>query len=153
MEGHTVISDLTCYRGEEWVNSYPHVVGALAAAFPSSCNSCEIWVKNDVVRSTIKDFLEELEMGMVQVRSPGIGFLYPRILSMVINEAWLALADGLADRDNIDLAMKNGVNYPWGPFEWGKKIGLDKIRTLLDELHHATGDERYRPCHLLKEAL
>ena len=148
-----VVSDLTCYWGDEWSESHPHVVGALAAGFPSPKNSCEFWAKNDGSETIIKDFLRELGIGAFRLRSPGTGFVYPRILAMIINEAWLALEDGLADRDNIDLAMKNGVNYPWGPFEWGEKIGLDKVRTLLDELYTATKNERYRTCSLLKEML
>ena len=153
LTGHTVVSDLTCYRGEEWVRRYSHVRGGLGAAFPSPRQSCEVWVENETVGSEVEAFLKKLGVGMIRVGSPGVGFIYPRILAMIINEAWLALEDNLADRDNIDLAMENGVNYPWGPFAWGDKIGLAKVRTLLDELYSAYGNERYRPCSLLKEAL
>ena len=153
LEGCTVISDLTCYRGEEWVKSYPHVKGALGAGFPSPGKSCEIWAENETIGNTIEKFLGNLGMDFLKVRSPGVGFIYPRILAMIINEAWLALEDQLADQDNIDLAMKNGVNYPWGPFEWGERIGLDKVRTLLDELYNTVGNDRYRPCSLLVKTL
>ena len=150
LKGHRVISDLTCYRGEELVQSYPHICGALGAGFPSPRNSCEAWANDDRVWNTIEHFLQELGMDVLRTPTPGTGFTYPRVLSMIINEAWLALEDKLADRDNIDLAMKNGVNYPWGPFEWGEKIGLNKIKMLLSELHRQTGNERYRPCSLLQ---
>lgn len=149
LEGRTVISDLSCYPGMEWVEKYPYVEGALAGAFPSPKNACEVWVKNDRVGDMVDTFLRELGLTSVRVRSPGIGFVYPRIVAMIINEAWLAREDDLADAENIDLAMKNGVNYPWGPFEWGEKIGLEKVRMLLEELLRIHNNERYRPCSLL----
>ena len=153
LEGCTVISDLTCYRGEEWLKLYPYIKGALGAAFSSPRQSCEVWVENETIGNIVENFLLGLGFNGVRVASPGIGFIYPRVVAMIINEAWWSLEDNLADRDNIDLAMKNGVNYPWGPFEWGEKIGLDKVKTLLNELYLAHGNERYRPCSLLREEL
>ena len=150
LKGNRVISDLTCYRGEEWIEFYPYICGALGAGFPSPRNACEVWARDDQTWNTIDDLLKGLDMSAVRVGSPGTGFIYPRTLAMIINEAWLALEDGLADRDNIDLAMKNGVNYPWGPHQWGEKIGTEKVRMLLEELHRSTGHERYRPCTLLQ---
>ena len=149
LEGRTVISDLSCYPGAAWVEKYSHIEGALAGAFPSPKNACEVWAKDERVGGMIDTFLQEVGQASVRVRTPGIGFTYPRIVAMIINEAWLAREDDLADEENIDLAMKNGVNYPWGPFEWGEKIGSDKVRMLLEELLRADGNERYRPCSRL----
>jgi 3-hydroxybutyryl-CoA dehydrogenase len=59
------------------------------------------------------------------------GMITPRIVSMIINEAWYALEENVSTRSEIDTAMKLGTNYPYGPFEWGDKIGLEKIRSLL----------------------
>lgn len=70
------------------------------------------------------------------------GMIAPRVLAMIINEAYFALAEGVSTKSEIDTAMKWGTNYPLGPFEWGEKIGLDRIGDLLDKLSRQ--DERYR---------
>ncbi|MFI5194957.1 MAG: 3-hydroxyacyl-CoA dehydrogenase family protein [Chitinophagales bacterium] len=59
------------------------------------------------------------------------GLVNPRIISMIINEAYYTLAAGTATRGEIDTAMKLGTGYPMGPFEWGEKIGLHNIYALL----------------------
>jgi 3-hydroxybutyryl-CoA dehydrogenase len=69
---------------------------------------------------------------------------------MVINEAYYTLEEGTAQRDDIDLAMKLGTNYPFGPFEWAKRIGIRHIVNLLDAVYQATKDERYKVCALLR---
>ena len=63
---------------------------------------------------------------------------------MIINEAYFALGEKLTTAEAIDLAMKNGVNYPLGPVEWGEKIGLHYVAQLLEELNTITRDDRYR---------
>ena len=75
------------------------------------------------------------------------GFISARILAMIINEAYFALGEAVSSMRDIDLAMRTGTNYPYGPFEWGEKIGLKKIAALLGEL--AVTDSRYEPCGLL----
>ncbi len=77
------------------------------------------------------------------------GMLSARVIASIINEAWYALEEGISTPEEIDTAMKMGTNYPLGPFEWGRKIGLIKIVHLLDRL--AMKQERYRPCPLLKK--
>ncbi len=59
------------------------------------------------------------------------GFVAARIVAMIINEAFLAYEEGVSTKEEIDLAMKMGTNYPYGPFEWSKKIGLKKVHDLL----------------------
>jgi 3-hydroxybutyryl-CoA dehydrogenase len=59
------------------------------------------------------------------------GFVTPRIISKIINEATLALQEGVSTKEEIDAAMKLGTSYPYGPFEWSDKIGNDKIQKLL----------------------
>lgn len=79
------------------------------------------------------------------------GFVSPRIISMIINEAYFALEENVSTKEEIDTAMKLGTNYPHGPFEWAKKIGLKKIAGLLSEL--SVAEKRYSPSKLLlKEA-
>ena len=62
------------------------------------------------------------------------GFVSPRIVAMVINEAFFTLEAGTATKEEIDIAMKLGTGYPFGPFEWGEKIGLENINELLNVL-------------------
>ena len=69
------------------------------------------------------------------------GMITPRIISMIINEAWFSVSENVSTREEIDTAMKFGTNYPYGPFEWGEKIGLNYIRDLLNELQKT--DMRY----------
>jgi len=79
------------------------------------------------------------------------GFISSRVVASIINEAYFALEENVSTREEIDTAMKLGTNYPYGPFEWGKKIGLQKIYTLLKAL--AVAEKRYEPAILLtKEA-
>ena len=79
------------------------------------------------------------------------GFISARVVSMIINEAWFALEENVSTKEEIDIAMKLGTNYPYGPFEWGKKIGLKNIAGLLGEL--SLTEKRYQPAPLLvKEA-
>ena len=75
------------------------------------------------------------------------GFISPRVVSMIINEAYFTLEENVSTKEEIDIAMKLGTNYPYGPFEWSKKIGLKKIAGLLKEL--SINEKRYEPSALL----
>ncbi len=77
--------------------------------------------------------------------------IYMRILSMLINEAADALYFGIASREDIDLAMTKGVNYPKGLLRWCDEIGGDKILAELTELKEGYSEERYRPSVLLRK--
>lgn len=79
------------------------------------------------------------------------GFVTPRIIAMIINEAYFALGENVSTKKEIDTAMRLGTNYPFGPFEWSDIIGLNEIYNLLKIL--SEDDERYEPAPLLiKEA-
>lgn len=75
------------------------------------------------------------------------GMVAPRVIAMIINEAYFGLGDDLSTKAGIDTAMKLGTNYPYGPFEWCEKIGTEKIYSLLKKLE-AT-NSRYTPAPLL----
>jgi 3-hydroxybutyryl-CoA dehydrogenase len=62
------------------------------------------------------------------------GFVSARILAMIINEAYFTWEAGTSSKEEIDVAMKLGTGYPFGPFEWGEKIGLGRIAELLKRL-------------------
>ena len=77
------------------------------------------------------------------------GFITPRVVASIINEAFFALEEKVSTEEEIDTAMKLGTNYPFGPFEWGKKIGLHNIYSLLAIL--SSEKTRYTPSLLLKQ--
>ncbi len=77
------------------------------------------------------------------------GMISPRVVCMIINEAYLTLEEGTATREDINLAMKLGTNYPYGPFEWAERIGLQNVVRVLDAAYRDGGDERYKISPLL----
>jgi len=81
-----------------------------------------------------------------------VGMVTPRVVCMIINEAYYTVMEGTAEREAIDHAMKLGTNYPYGPFEWATRIGIQHIYELLEALYNDTHDERYKICPLLKKA-
>ncbi|HEY7554332.1 MAG TPA: 3-hydroxyacyl-CoA dehydrogenase family protein [Candidatus Binatia bacterium] len=79
------------------------------------------------------------------------GLTFPRILSLIVNEAARALEEGVASAEEIDVAMRLGVNYPQGPLKWADQIGLDEVLAVLEGLQKETGEDRYRPAPLLSK--
>ncbi len=77
------------------------------------------------------------------------GLVTARVIAMIINEAYYALEEGVSSREEIDVAMKLGTNYPYGPFEWSRMLGLKNILQLLEALE--LENERYAPAPLLKK--
>lgn len=75
------------------------------------------------------------------------GFVTARVISMIINEAFIALGEGVSTKEEINTAMKLGTAYPFGPFEWAEKIGVQNIVALLKKL--STAQSRYTPSSLL----
>ena len=71
------------------------------------------------------------------------GFVSARIIAMIINEAYYALDEKVSSKPDIDIAMKLGTNYPYGPFEWCDKIGVKQVCALLAKL--SVMDERFLP--------
>ncbi len=73
-----------------------------------------------------------------------------RILAMLINEAVDAVFLNIGTKEDIDLAMTKGVNYPKGLLHWADEIGLDIVLERLESLFHEYGEDRYRPSPLLR---
>ena len=148
------MGDLSVNWAEGLHRLYPLLRASLALGFYSPNETYEYYARDGEASSYVRDFLDILGFKAVAVENPGIGFHFPRTLAMVINEAYFCLEEGLASREDIEKAVKYGVNYPLGPFEWAEKIGAATIVDLLDELYGVLGDARYRASRLLRlEAL
>ena len=77
--------------------------------------------------------------------------IFLRVLAMLINEAADALYYGVATKEDIDLAMTKGVNYPKGLLKWADEIGIEKILSILEKLYSEYSEDRYRPSVLLRK--
>lgn len=97
------------------------------------------------------DLLRSLTSKEIEVVGDRVGLVSARTLAMIINEGAFALMEGVADAEDIDVAMKLGTNYPEGPLAWADQIGPDVILHVLQALHDEYQEERYRPSVLLKQ--
>jgi 3-hydroxybutyryl-CoA dehydrogenase len=79
------------------------------------------------------------------------GFVSNRILMPMINEAIFTLFEGVATKEAIDEVMKLGMNHPMGPLTLADFIGLDTCLYIMETLHEGFGDDKYRPCPLLRK--
>jgi 3-hydroxybutyryl-CoA dehydrogenase len=102
----------------------------------------DIWEIAGLVSSEVATIIKTLNKKYITVDDEP-GFVSARIIAMIINEAYFAKGENVSTEAEIDIAMKLGTNYPYGPFEWGKIIGIHNIHELLKKL--AETDQRYLP--------
>lgn len=98
---------------------------------------------------TLTGFLSTIWEGLISVNSR-VGMVTPRIVFMIVNEAFYTLQEGTAQKNAIDTAMKLGTNYPFGPFEALQIFGIKNIFETLNAIYEDTRDERYKICPALK---
>ncbi len=85
----------------------------------------------------------------IEVVQDRVGMVLPRIVCQLVNEAAFAIQEEVASPQDIDTAMKLGTNYPYGPIEWGNRIGFNHVYQVLQALQTDLQEERYRISPLL----
>lgn len=109
----------------------------------------EVTLMDDGQQEVLADIMYRLNWEYTLV-ADATGMVTPRVVCMIINEAYLTAQEGTASRADIDTSMKLGTNYPFGPFEWCERIGVKHVYEVLKAVHDATGDDRYQVAALLQ---
>jgi 3-hydroxybutyryl-CoA dehydrogenase len=127
------------------------VINSLAETNPSfiRINAWPTFLKRKICETAVANEKQKINainifdaLGWTYQFVPDVkGMVSARIVAMIINEAYYTLEAGVSTKTEIDIAMKLGTNYPFGPFEWAEKIGLKNICRLLVELSET--DKRY----------
>jgi 3-hydroxybutyryl-CoA dehydrogenase len=146
----------------EVIHTLPTLINAASPAIElktplSRLNAWPTFLKRDLIElATDGTRKEEKAAGIFSALGwkckwvPDIpGLISARVIAMVINEAYFTLQDEVSTKEEIDIAMKLGTNYPYGPFEWSELIGLRNIYQLLEEMSKT--DLKYKACDLLRE--
>ena len=105
---------------------------------------------SEATKDVIVDLSQKLGKTPVEVEEAP-GFVVNRILIPMINEAVGVLADGVAEAEDIDEAMKLGANHPIGPLALGDLVGLDVCLAIMDVMYQEYGDSKYRPHPVLRK--
>mgnify|MGYP001228267269 FL=1 len=105
---------------------------------------------SEEVYRSVYDFAGQLGKTAVEVNDfPG--FVSNRVLMPMINEAIYAVYEGVASPEAVDKVMTLGMNHPMGPLTLADFIGLDTCLAIMETLHEGFGDDKYRPCPLLRK--
>jgi 3-hydroxybutyryl-CoA dehydrogenase len=104
----------------------------------------------DEVFNSVNDLAHKLDKIPVEVNDfPG--FVSNRVLMPMINEAIYTVYEGVATPEAVDQVMKLGMNHPMGPLTLADFIGLDTCLYIMETLQEGFGDDKYRPCPLLRK--
>lgn len=127
-----------------------HLIGMNALPTFINRSKVEISYLNNTDAITFDEIAKQLDWEYLTVQD-AVGMVTPRVIAMVINEACFTLYEQTASMNDIDVAMKLGTNYPFGPFEWCDRIGVKDVYETLEAIAKDTNDPRYKICPLLKK--
>ena len=105
---------------------------------------------SDATYETVHQLAEDLGKTPVEVNDAA-GFVSNRVLMPMINEAVFCVHEGVATAEAVDTVMKLGMAHPMGPLTLADFIGLDVCLSILEVLHAELGEDKYRPCPLLRK--
>lgn len=144
-KGGLVVVNAVSLTGAELPNGFCRING-----WPGFLDKerIELVCQQDSARLEIEEAFKQLNRIPEWVNDQ-VGMIAPRVICSIINEAYLALEEGVSDKEQIDLAMQLGTNYPLGPFAWANKLGKTRVLQLLEKL--SAESIRYKPASLLKE--
>jgi len=132
---------LASLSGVVFINSVTHTLASIGQSFVRfngwpgffARSVIEVVSGPEAKKNAASQIFDELGWNCQWV--PDIeGMISPRIVAMIINEAYYTFGDKISTKEEIDIAMRLGTNYPLGPFEWSRRIGLINIHDLLSAL-------------------
>lgn len=149
----TVVGSAVKAQLANYIALFPDMVCSLYGmnALPSFINRSKTEVSTLSGQSTdaLVTVMDHLGWDM-EIVEDRVGMVTPRVIFMIINEAFYTLQEGTAGVKDIDLGMRLGTNYPQGPFEWLDLVGIQHVYETLVALYEDTKDERYKVCPKLK---
>lgn len=132
-------------------------IGGAAIDHVFGFNGLPTFVNRDQLEVTLSGNVDVLDKCLKSLNTDytivadRVGMITPRVIFMIINEAYYTVQEGTAEKPDVDNAMKLGTNYPMGPFEWCDSIGIHHVYETLEAIYEDTKDERYKICPLLKK--
>lgn len=134
--------------------AHPERVLGMHFLYPATTSRGVEVVRGQVTAPEV--FVQAMEFARVLGKVPieefeSPGFVVTRVMMPLVNEAAQVVMEGVANAAEVDLALKLGFESRVGPLEWADRIGLQSALTWLDYLFHETGDQRFRPCPLLRK--
>lgn len=144
------LSDLSVNWATKLLQQNSHVCGGMTLGVFSPKQSMEFFYKESFnheypqFMDTIKNFSTLIQRTLISIKNPGICFNYPRVISMLINEAYFVLDSQISDSKSINMCMPLGANYPLGLLDWALKIQPRIVVKILKKLHQMEPTGRYQ---------